>query len=256
MRRLLWLAALLALPAGAAERAFAFTWDTASLPRGDGAIQLWVSPRLERTEAQYTRFDFRAGLASGLTDRLESLLTLDLDLQSFGVDSRSVDALVSWQLRYRLLPAQGPLGLGFFTRLALGPGAVGVEGRLLADKQLGAVLLAANASVTRTVTFSGDFAPDVSAEVSLAARYAVGNGVSVGLEGFSRSAFKGGAFEGTGYSVGPSFTWAGKRAWVALSWTAQVAADKASADVGNGEPLVLRDQERFAGRLVVGVATP
>jgi hypothetical protein len=33
---------------------------------------------------------------------------------------------------------------------------------------------------------------------------------------------------------------------------AQVAADKAAADKGNGEPMELRDNERFVFRLVVG----
>jgi hypothetical protein len=33
---------------------------------------------------------------------------------------------------------------------------------------------------------------------------------------------------------------------------AQVGADKAAGDRGNGEPLTLRDNERFIGRLVLG----
>jgi len=256
MSRLALLAVLLALPAGAKERAFAVTWDTGSLQRGAKEVQLWLSPRLERTEQHYTRFDLRAGLAQGVSDRLESLLTLDLDLESWGTDARAIDSALSWQLRYRMLPATAPVGLGFFTRLALGPGVAGFEGRLVLDKQLGEVLLAANASVLRLASLDGRHRPDFTFEGTLAARLALGAGTSVSFEGLSRTTLSNGVFQGTGYYLGPGFTWRGHDVWLAVAMTAQVAGDKASADVGNGEPLVLRDQERFLGRLVVGFATP
>ena len=35
----------------------------------------------------------------------------------------------------------------------------------------------------------------------------------------------------------------------------QAGADKARDDRGNGEPLEVRDNERFVGRLVLGVKT-
>lgn len=254
--RVLLLGLLLAVPASAAERAFAFTWDTASLGAGQKELQLWLSPRLERAEESYTRFDLRAGLAHGVFDRLESLLTLDLDLESFGVDSRHVAARAAWQLRYRALPASAPVGVGFFSSLGLGFDGLAFEGRLVLDKQLGPVLLAANLGAVRSVAFDARLAPDLLAEGALAVRYELANRFAVGLEGLARTTWDAGAFQGTGVYLGPSFTWVGRRAWVTVALTAQVAADKAPSDVGNGEPLTLRDQERFAGRLLLGFATP
>ena len=87
-------------------------------------------------------------------------------------------------------------------------------------------------------------------------RYELANRFAVGVEGLGLATFRDSAYQGTGFYVGPSLTWVGRRAWVSVAWTAQVAADQAPADQGTDEPLVLRDQERFSGRVVIGFSTP
>jgi len=154
------------------------------------------------------------------------------------------------------LPASAPVGVGFFSSLGLGFDGVAFEGRLVLDKQLGPVLLAVNAAAIRSVALGTRTAPEWLTEGALAVRYQLANRVALGLEGLARTAMDQGTNQGTGFYVGPTFTWVGQRAWVSVTMTAQVAADKATPDKGNGEPLTLRDQERFAGRLVVGFSTP
>jgi hypothetical protein len=71
-----------------------------------------------------------------------------------------------------------------------------------------------------------------------------------------RSAYREALFQGLALYVGPTLTVAGQGFWVALGASAQVAADKAAADKGNGEHAELRDNERFFLRLSFGLETP
>ena len=52
--------------------------------------------------------------------------------------------------------------------------------------------------------------------------------------------------------MGPVFGWRNKTGWFALALLPQVAAIKAQSQVGNGEALELRDNERVVLRLQLG----
>ncbi len=90
---------------------------------------------------------------------------------------------------------------------------------------------------------------------SLGLSYRVGPSVSAGIEAMARSAYKSFKYDGTAFYLGPTVTLRVSRSWVSLGLTAQVAADRSPGDRGLDEPLELRDNERFLGRVVWGIHT-
>jgi len=251
------LALLLSLVSSAAwaQRAFPFTWDSATLEPGTREVQAWVTPRLGRVDTGYTQLDVRFQQAQGLSAQVEMMFGLDLDLISFAIDSRDLEAHVSSTWRYSLLRSSEVVGLAVLGRFALGLDDGELEVRLVLDKQFGRLLLALNASASRTVRWGSGEGIDTRLEQSFGARYQVQAEFSAGLEVRSREAWQRSVHQGTAWSAGPTFTYASKRWWVALGLMAQAGANKARADRGNGEPLELRDNERFTGRVVLGLKT-
>ena len=130
---------------------------------------------------------------------------------------------------------------------ALVPLADGVDG-------VGGLLLALNASLDYRVRNDALPGPELHLEQSGGLAYRLPNGVTAGFEFRAREGFEQGDYAGAAISMGPVVGWRGKRAWASLSLLPQVAAVKADADVGNGQALELRDNERVVMRLQAGIA--
>jgi hypothetical protein len=251
---------LLLVPAGAlaaappavdAARDLPFTWSTQTLAPGGKALEAWLTPRIARADPQQLFTDLRALYTTGLLPSLDTQLSLDVSIAS-NQSSSSADARVSSLWRWAPFKSDGPVGFGVLGRASLGVDAAELELRALIDKRLGRVLLAANGSVSRELFWSGRTGIDTRLEESAGARFAINETASFGLELRARSSFLLGAYQGTGFYVGPTLAFHFSRLWFSLGLEAQVGADKAPADRGNGEPLELRDNERVVGRLVVG----
>ncbi len=254
MFRLASLLLIVSLPAWA-QRAFPFTWDSQTLAPGTHEFQSWVTARYGRQDIGYTEFDLRLQAMQAVTGRVDTMFGLDVDLSSFGLDSRAVEARVSSTWRYSLLRSTEAVGLAVVSRIGLGLDHGELEVRLVLDKQLGRLWLGLNASATRSQFWSGRTGIDTRFEQSFGARYQVQESFSAGVEVRAREALQRSTYQGTAYSGGPVFTWAAKRWWVAFGFLVQAGADKARDDRGNGEPLEVRDNERFVGRLILGVKT-
>lgn len=243
--------------AGAAPRAFAFTWDSNTLSPGQREPQVHLTERLFRSTLEpYAGTDARFLLGLGLIDGLETLLGLDTGIEAWGATGTSVDARLASQWRYRFLAATDVLGLAVVGGVFLGLDALDVEVRLVVEKELGRARLAANAALRRGATWRTVPAPpgkvDQRLEQTLAASFRVNESFSAGVEALAREGFDGATFQGTGFFLGPSFTYTGARWWLSVGLVAQVAAHKARADRGNGEPLEVRSNERFMARVTVG----
>jgi hypothetical protein len=245
---------LLSLPAWA-QRAFPITWGSQTLAPQSHEFQSWATARLGRQDLGYTEFDLRLQAAQGIAERVDTMFGFDVDLASFALDSRTVDARVSNTWRFSMLKANEVIGVSVLGRLGLGVDIGELEVRLIVDKQFGPLWLALNGSAARSQFWSGRTGIDTRFEQSFGARYQVQEAFAAGVEFRAREALQMSTFQGTAYSGGPTFTYTAKRWWFALSLMVQAGADKAAADKGNGEPLELRDNERFLGRVVFGVKT-
>ena len=246
-------ALLLAGSSVAAPRAFPFTWDSGNFTAGQTEVRFALTEGIfKSTAVPYTKTGLELQVGLGINEHLETLFGFDADIEAFAVDQTRADARVSNTWRYSPLHATDVVGLSLAGTASLGFDVFGLELRAIADKQLGRVLLAANASVQRSVFWSNRTGVDQRFEQALAARFCVNEAFSAGLEGLAHEAFNGSAYQGTAFFVGPTFSYAGRRWWLSVGAMAQIAADKARADRGNGEPLEIRDNERFMVRVAFG----
>lgn len=250
--RLLLTLALVALPAAAAPRDFAFTWTTRTAAAGSDGFEGWLTPRLVRVDESYARLDSRLAWVAGVTRGLESQLGVDFDVESTLL-SAAVDARLSSLWRWTTWRPGAPFSFGGLGRVSGGPGVLEVEGRLLADLELGRVLLSLNVSGARAAFWGGRAGVDTHLEASLGLRYSVSSTALVGLEARARSGWQAREYQGTAVYLGPSVTFTHPRFWVAVGGGVQVAADKPKVDEALDEPNTLRDNERYVLRLAVGL---
>lgn len=232
-------------------RDFALTWSTHTLAQGHQSLEVWVTPRVARADPQFLLTDTRIAFAVGLLPSLETQVSIDLNLQS-NLFTSSVDPRVSSLWRWSPFKSDGPLGVGLIGRGSLGFDVSELEARLVLDKQLGRVLIAVNASYARSYFWNGRSGINNRLDESLGARFAISPNATMGLEFRLKSAFTGTDYQGSALYVGPTLSFHWSRVWLAVGLTAQVGADKAAGDRGNGEPLELRDNERFVARIILG----
>lgn len=251
LHRVVCLTLLVAGSSFAAPRDFALTWTTQSLETGHRDLEVWATPRIARVDPHQVLLDARFGLTAGLTRWLETQLTVDLGFDS-GLATQSIDGRLTSLWHFTPLKATDAVGVGGVARVSLGVDVLELEARLTLDKAVGRVLFAANASVSREWFWSGRSGIDTRTEESVAVRFAITPTTSFGAEGYLKSGFTHGTYQGSGLYFGPALSFQFTQVWLTVGMAAQVGADKAAGDRGNGEPLTLRDNERFLGRLVLG----
>ncbi len=245
-------AMLLATTTGAAERLAPFSFSSQLAPDQSQALSAWLTPRLERSKQSQSRLQARFGLELGLTPALEVFVGAEGSAISLPQNQTDADGQVLAWLQFAPLRSLSGVGLSGLVRGGVGLKSVDVEGRLMADVAWGALWVGLNSSVEQKMWYQ--FQPGIATrlEQSLALRSAFPNQFALGLEAMARTAFARGSYEGTAFYVGPYFTFRHSAFWISTGFYAQVAADKATADKGNGEPLEFRDNERFVVRLIIG----
>jgi hypothetical protein len=140
-----------ALSASASERRFAFTYEATTAPKGAVELENWVTWR--HTDAgdgdDSDVFRFRHELEFGVTDRLQVGLYL-LDWQ---YDDKAVDKKSEWlgsgvEVIYNLTnPTTDFIGSALYGEVLVGHDSLKVEGKLLLQKDFGALRIAYNATI-------------------------------------------------------------------------------------------------------------
>lgn len=248
------LVVLVALPAFAAPRDFPFAWTNRTAKAGENGGEVWFTPRIERT-TDFVQWDARLAWVHGVTDSLESQLSLDLDVIHTNAGDR-LDPRASSLWRWAAWRGvEAPIQIGGQGRFSIAPDMLELEARFVFDVELGKVLFAFNAAGTRSIFWNGRTGIDTRLEENVALRYQFASFASIGLEGRGRSAWAANDYQGTAIYLGPSLTFTAKDFWVSLGGLAQIAAVKNEADKALTEPLTLRDNERFVLRLSFGGVT-
>jgi hypothetical protein len=242
---------LAALSGKAAERDFPLTSTTQTLGVGHHDLEGWLTPRIARKLDSFAMSEARLAMTAGVTGWLETTVSLDLDFLS-SPEVTTVDPRLSTVWKFAPFKATDAVGFGWLVRGSIGPDNLALEARLFADKAFGRLLLAVNASYERSFFWSQRTGIDTRLEGSAAGRFALGDQATFGMELRLKGAFQRADYQGTGIYVGPCLSVRVAHTWFSIGAFAQVAADKAKADKGNGEPLELRDNERFVLRLIVG----
>jgi hypothetical protein len=246
--------------ASAAERHFGYSYESAVLSPGLTELQPWTTVRAGRAD-YYNSLDARLGFQLGLSRNLEGALfwnfssvTEDIRVPGATLRSRlsSTDfQSLTAQLKYELTdPVADALGTGLLLDGTVGPSAVGVEGRLLLDKQFGSLLLAANlvgGGVEKLELKSLSLA---TFGATLSAGYFVTPNFVTSLEARSESIFSGRIQHSVVY-LGPSLSLVSSHYWLTLAVQPQIAAFKGASP---GHRLDLDQNEFLQTRLLLGFA--
>ncbi|MGV3623398.1 MAG: hypothetical protein ACO1OB_21440 [Archangium sp.] len=248
------LVVLVALPAFAAPRDFPFAWTNRTNTAGENGVEAWFTPRIERT-TDFVQFDSRIAWAHGVTNALESQLSLDFDITHTEAGDR-IDPRLSSLWRWAAWRGkEAPLSFGGQGRFSIAPDMVELEARLVFDVELGNVLFAFNAAGTRSIFWNGRSGIDTRLEENLALRYKFSSFANLGLEARGRSAWAANDYQGTAIYLGPTLTITAETFWISFGGLAQIAAVKNDADKALPEPMTLRDNERFVLRIAFGAIT-
>ena len=148
-------AVLIATAAGptafAGERRFTFVYEATTLPAGDAEYEQWITWKTHKdADPDFDRIDFRHELEFGVTDRLQVALYLSdwryQDGDSVGNGAEWRDAAV--EIIYNLAdPVTEPFGLALYGELKLGDELVEIEGKLIAQKNIGKWVFAWNGTI-------------------------------------------------------------------------------------------------------------
>lgn len=252
------LAALAAGPAAANARKFAFTYESAVLPKGDHEVEAWMTWRAGRDDI-YSRLDQRLEFEYGVTDRL--LTAFYLNWKKTSVRDPLAGELVSesefggvsneWKLKL-LDPVADVVGLGLYGEVTGDTDEAEVETKLLLDKAFGPVLLAYNAIGEVEWVYTHDaFIPEEKVMEHVGGlSFALSPACAFGAEARARSVYLDGALAAGAVFVGPVVHCAHEHFWITVTALFQVGAIKPSTP---GAKLELGDHERVNARVLVSL---
>lgn len=244
-------ALLLVASAAWADRPFPWTWTTSTQPTRTNDVELWLSGRSGRL-TPYDVVELRGYVSSGPVKRVDVHFGVETELILQRREQKALDGRIAAIARYRFLDPTDVIGLALMARGAFGVASAVMEGRLVLDRVLGDVLLAASSSFERTVFWDRRDAIETRLEHSAAMSLRITPDVTAGVEVRARQALASGAYQGTAFYGGPTLSVVTRWAWFSVGAVVQFASNKAEGDKGNGQALIFRDDERFGLRLVVG----
>jgi hypothetical protein len=258
---LLGLSALSLAPrsAHATERHFGFSYESSVLNPGTAEIEPWTTLRVGRAD-YYNATDARLGFDYGIVKNLEgafywnfSSVAEDIVVpspmpQKARLNDTELDSF-SLDLKYKLTdPVADALGSALYLEGSLGPLLASVEGRLIFDKQVGSLLLAANLVGQRIEHLELRSTSEIAFGAAAAAGYFVTPTFVPGLE--IRSENKASTrLDRSVLYLGPSVSLLTEGWWATLAVQPQLTAFKGAS---SGHSLDLDQNERLQARLLFG----
>ncbi|GEM_PF-3535669 len=246
------LLALVAVPAVAVEQPLSFTVTGPTLAEGRHEGVVGFAPRFGRP-GEYLRVETLTGFGYGLTQSLQLQVLMAVTIETIGSAQKNIDGGAQVCLRWNPLASRTKLlGLNLVATAGVSPDSVFVEARLGLEKWVGDFLFVINATVDYRARRDGAEAPNVHTEQTGGIVYRLPSRFTTGFEVRSRIGFDRGEYYGAAFFAGPVFGWRNDALWLSLGLLPQVAAQKAASQVGNGEALELRDNERVTLTLKFG----
>ena len=244
---------LLAVPlvAHANDRHFSYTYESAVLAPGEKELEVWTTYRNGR-DTRYTRFDERLEFEIGLVPGLQT--SFYLNVTAIGQDvngelANSTEVSVSNEWKWRLLDsAVDGIGLALYGEFTGSVEELELEGKLIVDKRIGNLLLAANFVAEHEWEFGiGQTEKDLHLDGFLGASWFFTPRFSLGVEAWNANIISHGTWEHSAFFLGPVASYTGDGWWVTLTVLPQLPAFKPSE---GGGKYVFTDYERFQARLL------
>ena len=136
----------------AQDRLFTYTYQSGVLNKGQREIEVWNTFRTGKTD-YFARLDNRTEFEIGLGKNLQTAFYLNLTSKTNTVDILGIKSFVnqneisfSNEWKYKILdPVANPVGLALYGEYGIGANEYEIEAKVIVDKRLGDVTLAANA---------------------------------------------------------------------------------------------------------------
>ncbi len=180
--------------AHAGARRFTYTYEADTAPPGTYEIENWVTWKTDRDDdSRFRQFDFRHEIEFGVTERLQMAIYLAdwSHRRGFSVDHEgAVYTGSAIELLYNLTrPETSPLGSALYGELKVGDELVGLESKIILQKNFGRFVLAYN--LTLEAEWEGEDLEERAGEFqqSLGASYEVSPQFLVGAEMLHEVAF-------------------------------------------------------------------
>ena len=245
---------LLPREAAANERHFSYTYESGVLPPGGRELEVWTTARIGR-EDFYARFDQRLEFEVGLTERLMTAFYLNTSSTTADVgpwlrESEFEFEGVSSEWKWKLAdPVADGLGFALYAEASGGPSESELEAKLILDKVLGNVLVAANLVGATGWDYAGpETETEQEAEADLGLSWRASPAFSLGLEVRSHNEFVDGEWEHSALFAGPVFSYAAEEWWVTATVLPQLPALKKEGD--GGDSRILDEHEKVNARLL------
>ena len=132
------------------QRAFTYTYEATTLPKGALELENWVTWKTDKgSDASFDRYDFRHELEYGVTDNFQVALYLsDWRYEKSKEDETTEWRNVAVEAIYNISdPTADLLGSGLYGEVKLGDELFSLESKLLLQKNIDRVILAYNASI-------------------------------------------------------------------------------------------------------------
>ena len=240
------------------DRLFTYTYQSNVLSKGQKELEIWNTLRSGRND-YYSRFDNREEFEIGLGSRLQTAFYLNLTSITSSTDINSIKSLETeheisfsneWKLKL-MDPVADPLGLALYFEYGIGSSEYEVEGKLIIDKRISNLTIAANA------VYELEYAPFVKddhtdwgkenpADFDLAFAWSVTSKFAVTLENTFKNVFADGELEHSALYTGPGFSWVQNNFWMNFTILPQVASFKGQT----GSSLNLNEFEKVQFRLI------
>lgn len=242
-------AAAFASPALANERHFTLLYESAVLPVGARELEYWATPRFGR-DGFFMQLDHRLEFEVGVADRLQTAVYLNVAAGN-ELNSTPTAVGVSNEWKYKLLdPVADPVGLALYLEVTVLNTEVELEGKVIADKMVGPVLLAANA----VAEYDWELTPNTTeretvVEADVGASYLIGR-FGIGVEMQSQALFSSDAgFESNTFLGGPVLSYGANNWWAAISFLPQFTSIKSPEFLSEFPgPLELHDHQKYMVR--------
>jgi hypothetical protein len=251
-------------PAQASERRFTLTYESGVLSPGHVELEPWTTFRFGR-ERYFSRFDQRLEFEFGVVDNLQTALYWNFsaataDVQdAMGTVTRE-SALefqgISSEWKYKLSdPVADVLGSALYLEGSLGPSEAEIEAKVILDKRVGSLLLAANLVGEYELEFErepggeAETETELKTELDLGASYFLTPDVTLGLELQQVSEIHEGELEYAVLYGGPVLAVAREGWWAALTVAPQLVAFKGASQ---NSRLDLDHNEKLRARLLLG----
>ncbi len=217
--------------AAASERRFTYVYEATTAPKGEWEFEHWVTWKTSSADNRhFDRFDIRYELEYGVTDRFQ--LGFYLSDWRYEEDRLNDVDRAKWRdvaiegIFNLTNPVTDPLGLALYGEVKVGDEFVEVEGKVIAQKNIGPFVLAYN-FVVESEWEGDDYEIDNGKiEQTAGISYQFSPRVLVGIEMLHEidvPDWSGGQGSDVLY-IGPNFSYRAERWWVTLTPLFQVSS--------------------------------